>query len=557
MMIALVLGLVIYQNMTSKERSAQIYLKELEITQTCEDFLDLIIDNIDNHSSELTLNSKVTEAFENNKLEDNLEVASILNEWILNNTEVKSIHMMSLNGKILSASNVTIENYKEDTFVSQFSKEILQEIYDKAGQIYIGIGNDYVGDHYGRTLYIARRINSTSHLQAVGYMFYFFDYEMLQEKLSEYLERNNFEMILVDQNEHTLNFGASDTLQKTYKKYLKNQLADSEKESWESDYSYAETKSDSFGLQLMGQYIEKPVEDNLINILIAFCIVNLIFLVMAALAIKNIVVTPLEEISSVAKQISEEGILSTKFKVLNKYREASIIAETLNEMLGKIHRLMREAEERERQRRVLELSVISHQVNPHFLFNTLNSVSLLIAVEDKKTALKLVKSLAKYYRACLSQENNINTVEQELAIMREYVHIIELKNPDLIRMSIDVDENMYNKKMPRMIMQTLVENSIKYGIKTMEEPLEIEMHIKADYENDRTILIIRDNGKGMEEEIKQSILQGVQLKDKSGFGLKSTIKRISLLYQIESVKDIINIDSKLDEYTCIKFFIPW
>ena len=184
-------------------------------------------------------------------------------------------------------------------------------------------------------------------------------------------------------------------------------------------------------------------------------------------------------------------------------------------------------------------------------------MSFLISVEDKNTALKLVKGLAKYYRACLTQENTMNTVEQELAIMWEYVHITELKNPDLIDLSVEVDTDTHNKKMPRMIMQTLVENSIKYGIKTMDEPLEIKMHVEADYENNRTILTIRDNGKGMEDEIKQNIMQGIRLENKSGFGLKSTIQRISLLYQIQNISEIIEIDSKINEYTIIKFFIPW
>lgn len=557
MIIALVLGLGIYEVMTARERSAQVYLEELETAKTCEDFLKLIISNVDNHSLELNINPKVTTAFEKNRLESNLKVGNILNEWILHNTEIRSVHMMSLDGKLLSASNVTADQQKKGGFINQFSASSLKRINDKTGQMFVGIGSDYVGTEYKKTLYMARRVNGPDQITTLGYIFYFFDYEVLQDKLSGFLERNHFELLLVDQEGHTLNLGDSNELEETYEKYVENQLEEHEKKSWESPYSHAEINSSALGLRLLGNYTVEPKYNNLTHIMIAFCIINLIFLAILTVAVRKIVLTPLEEISNVAKRISEEGTLSARFEVSSTYREGSIIAETLNEMLGKINQLIKDAKERERQKQVLELSVINHQVNPHFLFNTLNSVSLLISVEDKKTALQLVKGLAKYYRACLTQENSMNTIEQELAIMREYIHIVELKNPDLMRLSVEVDQDMYNKKVPRMIMQTLVENSIKYGIKTMDEPLEVSMHIEADYQNNRTILMIRDNGKGMEDEIKEQILQGVSLKNKSGFGLKSTIKRISLIYQIENVNDIIKIDSKIGEYTSIKFYIPW
>lgn len=557
MIISIVLGLKIYQEMTNKERSVQLYLKELEITHTCEDFLELIIENIDQHSAEITLNSHVIDLLKKETLEQNGMVMDILNDWMIKNTGVKSIHILNLKGESVSASEITSNSMKKKNCSNQFSLHIFENLNDKAGESYIGIANDYVGSEYARTLYMAKRINDKTHLEALGYIFYLLDMDFVQEKLDEYLERNNFEVVLIDKGGNAFNFGASRALYETYTKYMNGQLTGREKKNWEKEYSYAEVKNNELDIRFIGRYIERPKNNNLINVMLAFCIINLIFLTIITVCIRRVVLTPLEQISNVANRISEEGTLSTRFEISSKYREGYIIAGALNKMLDKIKTLIKESNERERQKQVLELSLINHQVNPHFLFNTLNSVSFLISVEDKNTALKLVKGLAKYYRACLTQENTMNTVEQELAIMWEYVHIIELKNPDLIDLSVEVDADTHNKKMPRMIMQTLVENSIKYGIKTMDEPLEIKMHVEADYENNRTILTIRDNGKGMEDEIKQNIMQGIRLENKSGFGLKSTIQRISLLYQIQNISEIIEIDSKINEYTIIKFFIPW
>ena len=557
MAIAMILGLGIYQIVTEKEKLAKKYVQELELTKTCEDFIKLMVEQIDHHSLELTLNQSIISAFLDGNIESNVEVEKILNRWIVHNTAVKSVHMMGLNGELLSESNMSTNNYKKESFIEQFSRETLKRIDEKKGQIYVGIGNDFVGNNCEMSLFIARRINGTSHLESIGYMFYFLDIDTLKEWLENYLSRNHFELLIIDQNQQVLDFGDSNQLKELQSLYTKNQLSKEKKSEWESVYHHAEIESSVLEVQLLGQYIRAPLESDLTNIMIALSFINLIFLLLGIIAVRSIVIKPLERISSIARQISEEGVLTTRFEVDSSYREGHIITDALNEMLTKINELIKQVEERERQKRMLELSVINHQVNPHFLFNTLNSVSVLITVEDKNIALKLVKTLAKYYRACLSQDSTLNTIEQEVEIMKEYVHIIELKNPNLIRLVLDVNQEAYNKKIPRMILQTLVENSVKYGIKTIDEPLDIKMTIQLDHYSKRTIIEIYDNGKGMQESIKNSILQGISLKDKSGFGLKSTVKRISLMYEIENVSNIMEIDSKLNEYTHIKFYIPW
>lgn len=554
--IAMVLGLRIYQAVTQKDRLARKYVEELEYTQTCEDLLKLMIKQIDEQSLELTLNPEISLAYEAHQIEDNLEVGKILNNWILHNTSVKSVHMLGMDGQLFSASNISTDRYRKESFIRQFSTETLAQIHEKQGQILIGIGSDFIGSNDEKSLYVARRMNETSQLEAVGYLICFLDIEVVKEQLESYLRRNHLELLIVDRCNHVLNFGESNELEKLHSLWMRDKLDDQEKKMWESEYHHAELNSSTLGLTLLGQYTMEPVDSDLSNIVIALSLINLIFLLIGIIAVRSIVIKPLEKITQIARQISKEGTLNTRFEVGSIYKESYIIGDALNDMMNKINLLIKEAEEREQQKRMLELSVINHQVNPHFLFNTLNSVTMLIAVEDKKTALKLVKGLAKYYRACLSQENNLNTIEQELAIMGEYVHIIELKNPNLIHLDVQVTQEAYNKKIPRMILQTLVENSVKYGIKTIEEPLEIKMSITIDKVSEITIIEIYDNGKGMEDEIRNNILSGISLKNKSGFGIKSTIKRIKLMYQIEKVEDIIEIDSKLGEYTKIKLRIP-
>lgn len=554
--VALVLGLAIYQKVTAEERMAQNYLEELEMARTTEDLLELMLGKVLDNSLELVLDEKIEERLVKQDLMTDDYLRRVMNDWLIKNTEVHSMHIVDLEGNMLTGCNVSTSLQNKSAFKAQFTKEVLQEIDEKEGQAYMGIGSDYISYDIKPTLYIARRINSVN-LEKIGYMYFFLDVNVLEEKLKDYLERNRFEIVLADRRGHTLYFGEGQKLEETYNAYIKNQLSKEAHKTFESLYHHAEIESERLQLKLIGRRTSQKVDISFINIVIAISFINLIFLCISIFIMKEIVIRPLEEIANHARKITQEENLAIRFKKGHSYHEANLINDALNEMLNKIDELIKEGEEKERVQRVLELSVINHRVNPHFLFNTLNSVNVLIAVEDKATAVKLIKSLAKYYRACLSQENDVNTIAQELTIMKEYVHITQLKNPDLIRTKIWVDENLYSKKIPRMILQTLVENCIKYGIKTMEEPLEIEISIKADAERRCTILSVKDNGRGMEEGIRLNILQGSRLEGKSGFGLRATVKRISLMYQIENVTDILEISSKLEEYTEVKLYIPW
>ena len=336
MIISIVLGLKIYQEMTNKERSVQLYLKELEITHTCEDFLELIIENIDQHSAEITLNSHVIDLLKKETLEQNGMVMDILNDWMIKNTGVKSIHILNLKGESVSASEITFNSMKKKNCSNQFSLHIFENLNDKAGESYIGIANDYVGSEYARTLYMAKRINDKTHLEALGYIFYLLDMDFVQEKLDEYLERNNFEVVLIDKEGNAFNFGASRALYETYTKYMNRQLTGREKKNWEKEYSYAEVKNNELDIRFIGRYIERPKNNNLINVMLAFCIINLIFLTIITVCIRRVVLTPLEQISNVANRISEEGTLSTRFEISSKYREGYIIAGALNKMLDHI-----------------------------------------------------------------------------------------------------------------------------------------------------------------------------------------------------------------------------
>lgn len=554
---SLIMGLGIYRGITASNRQGKVFVEKLQMAKSFEYMLNLSLKKTVDNSQEIALNKKINDILSNGiKLTDD-EVEGFIDTWLINNNEVSSVHIVNRRKEILSRSKVSTYDFDAERFMKQFQEKTLSEIDKREGETYFGIANNMVANNTTDMLFMARRMNGLNDKRKTGYLFIFFDEQVLLDQVKDYTNSKKMKIALANEDGRYVSICNGSTLGESYKAYVNGIMAKEKKQEWEADFHHVELIDSTLGLKIIANVGYSSVDDNIINIVIAILLINLVFLSIGTMVIRRAVIRPLEKISSKAKKITEEEDLSIRFDEMEKsYAEAGLIANTLNDMLDKIDLLVKENQEKEKQKRILELSVVNHQVNPHFLFNTLNSVNVLIAMEDKKTALKLVASLARYYRACLNQEETISTIAQEIKVTKEYINIMQLKSPGLIKANFNVEEALYEKQVPGMILQTLVENCIKYGIRTMDEPITLDISVKTEEEKKRMAITVRDNGKGMDEEVCKKLLSEEKLKGKSGFGLRGTVKRIRLMYNIKAISDILKIDSKVNEYTEVTIYIP-
>lgn len=551
MSISVVIGFIVIENINHQRVRYKNYAEDMESTNRMTTFLDLAIEQIKGQSLEIIIDEEVQSILSKSALLDEKEALLTLNKYLIKNTNLASIYLVDRYNTLVCASNDEKYRRSQSDFFSKFN---LSEVRKKEGGDYIGIAPNKL---FPNAIYIARSIKSKETGNTLGYLFLFVDAAYLEDKMNSMLEKISFEIAVVDNAENMLSFPHDNQLSKDYKAARDYQMTSREKKQWESKYDHIQVRYSVLEADVMGRYIGNRKDNTLQMIILGICFINMLFFVMAIFIIVRRVVYPLENIAVRAEEIALKKNLDIRFDENQGYEEVSAIGGALNKMLEQIQYLIKEAKERERIQKVLELSVINHQVNPHFLYNTLNSVSVLVAVEDKESAVTLIKSLARYYRSCLNQEEDFNTVEQEVIIAKEYLHIALLKNPNLFEVVYEVDETLKDCKMPRMLIQILAENAVKYGIRTMNEPLQIYVGVRRDMENERMIVEVRDNGKGMEAETVRRIMQDEKLHSKSGFGLRSIIKRIELIYNIEETTDIINIDTIIGHYTRIKIYIPW
>ncbi len=223
---------------------------------------------------------------------------------------------------------------------------------------------------------------------------------------------------------------------------------------------------------------------------------------------------------------------------LNSNTELDQIGNTYNKMLINIKNLLDEVKDQQKELRVSELNMLINQINPHFLYNTLDTIYMLARINKEETTMKMIQALSKYLRLSLSKGSDIVTVEDELENVKSYLQIQQIRNENLFTYTVDCEVDAEHTWMLKLILQPLVENSIKYGFCEIYEGGVIRIHIYK--EDGNLVLTVFNNGKPMEEEMAQKI-NGLNEKpiseakksfpnQKNGYGVVNVLTRLRLKY---------------------------
>ncbi|AGB18609.1 sensor histidine kinase [Thermoanaerobacterium thermosaccharolyticum] len=280
-------------------------------------------------------------------------------------------------------------------------------------------------------------------------------------------------------------------------------------------------------------------------ILLLVIIINIILLILGLLFISLFITQPIIKLVN-----SMKGIKDGKFEKVNIITgndEIGMLKDVYNKMIDEIKKLIGDIISEQKMKRKLELDVMQSQIKPHFLFNSFDAISALILMGDTKNASKIVKALGKFYRSFLINGNEEITIKEELDIINNYLTIQKIRFGDKFSVVMNIDERVLNYKIPKLILQPLVENALNHGVRNKEGHGIIS--IKALYGDNQIILMVEDNGKGMSEEKIREIESGMS----KGVGLKSTIERLKIYY---NSADVVKIYSKIDEGTKIEITIP-
>lgn len=207
----------------------------------------------------------------------------------------------------------------------------------------------------------------------------------------------------------------------------------------------------------------------------------------------------------------------------NSFYEVELLAGNYNKMIHRIRRLMDEISRKEKTLRQTELQALVSQINPHFLYNTLDTIIWMAEFNDSARVIALTKSLAAFFRLSLSGGQAFITVGDELEQVRQYLYIQKERYEDKLNYEIRAPEELLDYGIPKIILQPIVENSIYHGIKPLDGPGFLTITVQE--EKERLIFTVTDNGVGF----KPAGLADAGL-PQSSVGLRNVDQRLKLYY---------------------------
>lgn len=207
--------------------------------------------------------------------------------------------------------------------------------------------------------------------------------------------------------------------------------------------------------------------------------------------------------------------------------ELDEIADSVNQMGEQIHTLIEESYKKELDRKISELNLLQEQINPHFLYNALSSISVLAMGNGDKAASRAILYLSDFYRITLSKGKQDITIREELNLLESYLKIQRMRFDDSIEVEYELDESLLDVHVVKLTLQPIVENAIHHGRDDDSEVFHILIRLFE--EQGKTVFEVIDDGCGMDPE-KLMELQNSMNHSEGGYGLRNVNIRIKLQY---------------------------
>lgn len=262
---------------------------------------------------------------------------------------------------------------------------------------------------------------------------------------------------------------------------------------------------------------------------------------------------PIRELSLVTDQVTK-GDLTVRSDVRTGV-EITMLSDSLNTMIDKINELLEQVKKEQIRLRKAEFELLQSQINPHFLYNTLDAIVWLAESGEQKKVVSMVGSLSEFFRTSLNQGKDMISIKEELQHVRSYLEIQQVRYQDILAYEICVPEELFTYLIPKITIQPLVENALYHGIKNKRGLGKIVVSGKQ--EESFFLLQVSDNGIGISPKRLTQVRDGIQKKVLTGkdiYGLYNVNERIRLNFGEEYG---ITIESVYGEGTVVSIQLPY
>ena len=293
------------------------------------------------------------------------------------------------------------------------------------------------------------------------------------------------------------------------------------------EYMYTYLYYEASELNAVQQVVTRQAALEIVLITVAAALA-VILLLRYSIRLSRSITEPLEEMCRRAEKVGE---LTVQEPVSSQIREIRTLSEGMEQMIGRLDEQMQESRQRQESLRRTELALLQAQINPHFLYNTMDTIIWLIEADKQQEAVEMVSNLSSFFRHSLSRGEDVISLAEEERHVRSYLQIQHARYKDIMEYTVDIDPRLHDAMLPKLTLQPLVENALYHGIKLKRAKGVIR--ITGGMEDGCVLLRVADNGVGMTLQRLTQLRSAMARQERVGCGLSAVNQRLMLQFGSE------------------------
>ena len=316
------------------------------------------------------------------------------------------------------------------------------------------------------------------------------------------------------------------------------------------EYMYTYLYYEAAELNAVQQIVTRQAGVEIALIILASALA-IVFLLRYSIRLSRSITAPLEELCRRAERV-DAGDLTVQEPVPSEIWEIRTLSEGMEQMIGRLDDQMGEIKRRQESLRRTELALLQAQINPHFLYNTMDTIIWLIEADKQQEAVEMVANLSSFFRHSLSKGEDVITLAEEERHVRSYLQIQHARYQDIMEYILDIDPGLHDAMLPKLTLQPLVENALYHGIKLKRAKGTIR--ITATLADGCVLLRVEDNGVGITPQRLAQLRGAMERQERVGFGLSAVNQRLRLQFGPEYG---LRLDSEEGQGTTVTARIPY
>ncbi len=551
--LALVMGFSAYRLSTSAvQRTAQDFTAELikQVNSNIQSY----VNNMENIAL-LALNHRGLSGYLSGVNDDDAAVTDFLKTIMLSRKDIASIGVFGYNGRFVSdGGSGNLNPYVDVKEQSWYS-----EAKEGRGKVFISPSHvqPVFKEDYRWVVSLSREIRSPDNTKGLGILLVDLNFSVINDILNGIELGKRGYVYIIDRSGRVVYHPQQQLLYSNLKTEKIEEALALDNGSFitnEGGQSRIYTVQDSgFGWKIVGVSYVSELVNNKGEMQTSFFILGGISLVVALLLsflLSRNLTRPIHQMQKHMNEV-EKGNFDIQVPV-DSTREIGMLARAFNLMVVRIRELMAQVVKEQEFKRKSELNALQAQINPHFLYNTLDSIVWMAENDKSAEVVRMTSALARLFRASISKGSELVPIRNEVEHISNYLTIQKMRYRDKLDFYIDVDDAIKGNLTLKVLLQPLVENAIYHGIKNKYGTGTIR--ITGEREGETIVLRVNDNGVGMDEETRKSLLSpATDAKQGKGVGLMNVHERIRLYFgKIYGL----TIDSEPDEGTTVTVKFP-